>query len=239
MAGVLSSAVAWADDDDVVGPLRGSIAGAAVIIEGEAERPYASWDGADPSTIRTYTPFRVTRVLKGAAPAARVLLRQPGGEVGGASAVMRGAEFSAGEPAIVFLGTRDPRDGSYDISGGRRGKFVVQRDDSGRPVLEVRLGADAAAYGRAEKAPGTGLARVPVELFEQLAEGARIESLADFERMQAATRTAIGSGKPGELKQPAAAVDARGGRASLRVLLALAVLVAVLAVAWSMRRRVR
>jgi hypothetical protein len=216
MAGVLSSAVAWGDDDGVVGPLRDSIAAATVVIEGEAERPYASWDGADPLTIRTYTPFRVTRVLKGAAPAARGLLRQPGGDVGGASAVMRGAEFSPGEEAIVFLGTRDPRDGSYDISGGRRGKFVVQRDDSGRPVLDVRLGADAAGYGRAEKAPGTGLARVPVELFEQLAAGARIVSLADFERMQAATRTAIGGGEPGELKQPAAAMNAGDGRSNLR-----------------------
>jgi hypothetical protein len=236
MAGVLSSAVAWADDDDVVGPLRESIAAATVIIEGEAERPYASWDGADPSTIRTYTPFAVTRVLKGAAPAARVLLRQPGGEVGGASAVTRGAEFSPGEQAIVFLGTRDPKDGSYDIAGGRQGKFIVQRDDSGRPVLDVRLGADAAAYGRAEKAPGTGLARVPVELFAQLAAGARIESLADFERMPAGVRSATGSGEPGELKEPAAAVNARGGRSSLRVLLALAVLVAVLAVAAWVRR---
>jgi len=231
--------VAWADDDDVVGPLRDSIAAATVIIEGEAESPYASWDGADPATIRTYTPFRVTRVLKGAAPAARLLLRQAGGDVGGASAVMRGAEFSAGEQAIVFLGTRDPRDGSYDISGGRKGKFVVQRDDSGRSVLDVRLGADAAAYGRAEKAPGTGLARVPVELFEQLAAGARIESVTDFERMQAGTRTATGTGEPAEPEQPAAAMNPRDGRSNLRVLLALAVLAAVLVVAWLMRRRVR
>src|SRR5262249_41745604 len=68
MAGVLSSAVAWAGDDDVVGPLRDSIAAAAVIVEGEAELAYMSWDGADPATIRTYTPFRVSRVLKGALP---------------------------------------------------------------------------------------------------------------------------------------------------------------------------
>src|SRR6516165_7534394 len=142
MAGVLSSATAWAGDDDVVGPLRESIAAAPVIVEGEAERPYTSWNGADPTTIRTYTPFTVTRVLKGASPAARILLRQPGGDVGGASAAMRGAEFNEGEQAIVFLGTQDPGDGSYDVAGGRRGKFVIHRDASGRPVLDVRLGAD-------------------------------------------------------------------------------------------------
>jgi hypothetical protein len=239
MAAILSGALTWADDDDVVGPLRESIAAATVIVEGEAERPYASWDGADPATIRTYTPFRVTRVLKGAEPAARILLRQPGGDVGGASAVIRGAEFTEGEQAVVFLGTREPRDGSYDISGGRRGKFAVQHDDTGRPVLDVRLGADASAYGRAEKAPGTGLARVPVELFEQLAAGDRIESVADFERTQAGARSASRSGESNALKEPAAPMNPRAGAPNLRILLAVTALAALLAAAWVMRRRVR
>jgi len=236
MAGMLSSAVAWAGDDDVVGPLRDSIAGAAVIVEGEAEHPYASWDGAEPATIRTYTPFRVRRVLKGALPAARILLRQPGGDVGGASAVMRGAEFSEGEEVLVFLGPRDSRDGSYDVSGGRKGKFVVQRDDSGRPVLDVRLGADASAYGRAEEAPGTGLARVPVELFEQLAAGDRIESVADFERTHAGARNSSWSGERSEPQQPASPKDPRARASNLRIFAALAVLAALFAVARLMRR---
>jgi hypothetical protein len=239
MAGVLSGALAWADDDDVVGPLRESIAAAPIIVEGTAERPYASWDGTDPTTIRTYTPFTVTRVLKGAEPAARILLRQPGGDVGGATAVPRGAEFSEGEQAIVFLGTHDPGDQSYEVSGGRRGKFVVQRDKSGRPVLDVRLGADASAYERAEKAPGTGLARVPVELIEQLAAGSTIESLADFERAQGRARNSSRASELNELKQPAARLNPRAGRSNLRVLLAVALLVALVTCAWLTRRRAR
>jgi hypothetical protein len=153
--------------------------------------------------------------------------------------VMRGAEFSAGEQAIVFLGTRDPRDGSYDVAGGRKGKFVVQRDDSGRPVLDVRMGADASAYGRAEKAPGTGLARVPVELFEQLAAGARIESVADFERTQAHARNSSRSSEPNALKQPAAPMNPRAGASNLRIPLSVALLAALLIVAWLMHHRVR
>jgi hypothetical protein len=239
MAGVLSSATAWAGDDDVVGPLRESIAAASVIVEGEAERPYTSWNGADPTTIRTYTPFTVTRVLKGAPPAARILLRQPGGDVGGASAAMRGAEFNEGERAIVFLGTQDPGDGSYDVSGGRRGKFVVQRDASGRPVLDVRLGADASAYGRAEKAPGTGLARVPVEFFEQLAAGATIESVADFAREPGRAPGLSRTSEPNEQKAAAAPLSPPARRVTLHVLLAIAVFVALATVAWLMRRRVR
>src|SRR5215472_3191671 len=238
MVAILSAVMTWADDD-VVGPLRDSITAASVIVEGEAGRPYASWDGADPESIRTYTPFMVTRVLKGAQPLAPILLRQTGGDVAGASTVMRGAEFSEGEQAIVFLGARDAGDGSYDVSGGRRGKFLVQRDDSGRPVLDVRLGADASAYGRAEKAPGTGLARVPVELFEQLAAGARIESVADFERTHAGARNSSSSGERNEPQQPASPMTPRGGASNLRILAALAVLAALFAVARLMRRRDR
>lgn len=236
MAAVLSGAAARADDDEVIGPLRESIAAAPVIVEGEAELPYSSWDGADPATIRTYTPFRLIRVLKGAPPAARIVLRQPGGEVAGASTVMRGAEFTEGEQAIVFLGAQDQADGSYEVSGGRRGKFVVQHDDSGRPVLDVRLGADASAYGRAEKAPGTGLARVPVELFAQLAAGAGVEAMADFEHAPA-HRSASRASAPNELKEPLAALEPRPGRSHLLVLLAVSILAALGAAAWFMRRR--
>jgi hypothetical protein len=239
MAGVLGTAAAWADDDDVVGPLRESIAAASVIVEGEVQRPYTSWDGADPATIRTYTPFMVTRVLKGTQPAARIVLRQPGGDVAGASAMMRGAEFSEGEQAIVFLGARDPGDGSYDVSGGRRGKFLVQRDESGRPVLEVRLGADASAYGRAEKAPGTGLARVPVELFAQLAAGARIENVADFDRRQVPARNSSRSAEPNERRPPAATLSLHAGRSNLRIILAAAAPAALILLTWLMRRRIR
>jgi hypothetical protein len=152
---------------------------------------------------------------------------------------MRGAEFSEGEQAIVFLGIRDPGDGSYDVSGGRRGKFVVQRDESGRPVLEVRLGADASAYGRAEKAPGTGLARVPVELFEQLAAGAMIQSVADFAREQGRAPDLSRTSEPNEQKPPAAPLNPLARRVNLHVLLTVAVFAALVTVAWLMRRRVR
>lgn len=239
VVGVLSSATVRADDDDVVGPLRESIAAAAVIVEGKAEHPYAAWNGTDAATIRTYTPFVVTRVLKGAPLAARILLRQAGGEVAGASAVLRGAEFSEGEEAIVFLGARDAGDGSYDVSGGRRGKFVVQRDELGRPVLEVRLGADASANGRGEKAPGTGLARVPVELFEQLAAGTTTESAADLEQAPAHARSSSAASELDELKQPSAPLKPRAGPSDIRMLLAVALLASLVTGACLTRRRGR
>jgi len=103
----------------------------------------------------------------------------------------------------------------------------------------VRLGADASAYGRAEKAPGTGLARVPVELFEQLAAGAMIQSIADFAREQGRAPDLSRTNEPNEQEPPAAPLNPLARRVNLHVLLAVAVFAALVTVAWLMRRRVR
>jgi hypothetical protein len=79
---------------------------------------------------------------------------------------------------------------------------------------------------------------VPVELFEQLAAGARIESVADFARTQARAHNSSRSSEPNEVKQPAAPMNPRAGPSKLHIL-AFALLAALLAVAWLMRRRVR
>jgi len=234
---VLSSSPGRAGDEDVVGPLRESIAAAAVIVEGRAGQSYASWDGTDPATIRTYTPFSVVRVLKGAEPSAQILLQQRGGEVAGASAPLRGAEFSDGEEAIVFLGAQDPADGSYDVFTGRSGKFQVQRDEAGRAVLDVRLGADASAFGRAEKAPGTGLARVPAELFEHLASGAAPEGPVAAGATQPQQR---GGGAPVREQNTGREPSAKAaGLLKSRVLIFAALAIAVLALVLTRLRRRR
>ncbi len=159
--------------DEVVDRLAERIGAAPLIVEGEAGRGYVSWDGADPASIGTFTPLVITRVLKGALREDHVLLRQPGGETGGASrAEPLAAQFEPGERVIVFLGRRDPGDGSYDIDGGALGTYRVVPDAHGVPVAAVRLGVDVATYSSREKAPGTLLGQVTVETFAQLAAGA-------------------------------------------------------------------
>lgn len=197
-------------DDEIVGPLRESIAAAPLIVEGYAQRPYTSWDGADRATIRTYTPLKVTRVLKGNLDASR----------------------------IVFVGSRDPGDESYDVSSGSRGKFVVRHDASGRAVLDVRLGADASAYTSREKAPGALLAQVPVQLFEQLAMGGQFESVAEFESVQRTPSRSSSAPPSNNVSQPVAA-GSRDGRLPMggRVLLIATAVLALLGIAWLARRR--
>jgi hypothetical protein len=161
---------AVATDDESIRALVGRMRAAPVILEGTTGRSYTAWDGSDPSTIRTYTPFTVDSVLKGQLDQRDILLRQPGGEVGGVRAIGAvGAEFDLGERLIVLVGERDPVDGSYDIPARLEGVYRITPDAAGSPGIDVRLGADAGAYSSKEKAPGTLLTRIPLDRFEQIA----------------------------------------------------------------------
>jgi hypothetical protein len=164
---------AGAIDDESIRALVGRMSAAPMILEGATGRSYTAWDGSDPSTIRTFTPFHVDIVLKGQLEQRDILLRQPGGEVGGTRAVGAvGAEFEFRERLIVLIGERDPVDGSYDIPARLEGVYRITQDAAGSSGIDVRLGADAGAYSSKEKAPGTLLTRIPVDRFEQLARGA-------------------------------------------------------------------
>jgi hypothetical protein len=157
--------------NDAVASLAARLRAAAVVVDGQAGRPYTAWNGTDPATIVTYTPFAVHRVLKGQLANTSILLREPGGEVGGAGAAGdAGTEFVEDERDVVLLGERDPRDGSYPITVNR-GIYQVTRDANGRDTLEIHLGVDAGTYPSREKGSGTPPVRVPLELVERLAHG--------------------------------------------------------------------
>jgi hypothetical protein len=175
VAALIWTATGCADatDDDSVRALVGRLRAAPMILEGAAGRSYTAWDGSDPSTIRTYTPFHVDIVLKGQLDQRDILLRQPGGEVGGVRAIGAvGAEFDIRERLVVLLGERDQVDGSYDIPARLEGVYRITPDAAGFSGIDVRLGVDAGAYSSKEKAPGTLLTRIPLERFEQLARDA-------------------------------------------------------------------
>ena len=179
----------------------------------------------------------MTKVVKGSGPGASIVLHQTGGEVAGASAVMRGAQFTDGEEAIVFLGTQDAADGSYDVTGGSRGKFVV-RHDSGRAVLDVRLGTDASAYSRAEKAPGTGLARIPLELFERLAAGPGAEAIADPHTREGLP-TSDGASRAKQIANRQSSPPAAPLRSNAHVAVPIVLMTIFIALGWLLRRRRR
>ncbi len=197
--------------DEVVDQLGERIKAAPLIVEGEAGRGYGSWDGSDPGSINTFTPLAVVRVLKGTLGQDHILLRQPGGSVGGASRVEPlAAQFEADERVIVFLGRPDPGDGSYDIDGGALGTFRVTPDAQGSPAVTVRLGVDAATCSSREKAPGTLLGLVTVETFARLAAGVPPRApRSDSSGVPAAVRGVVVRA-PGQEPPAPAATGARG-----------------------------
>jgi len=216
---------------DAVGPLAVRLRAAAVIIDGEAGRPYTAWNGTDPATIVTYTPFAVHRVLKGRLINTSILLREPGGEIGGVSATGDAStEFVEGERDVVLLGERDPRDGSYPITMNR-GSYQVTRDANGRDGLDIRLGVDAGAYPAREKGPGTPPVHVPLELVERLARGDHSADLSPSPAKVTPVTSPVGL--PGLAK--AAPTPNGRDRAAACIAAAVAVILAGLLLLW--RRR--
>jgi hypothetical protein len=174
---------------DAVKSLTIRLRAAVIVVDGEAGRPYTAWNGTDPATIVTYTPFTVRRVLKGRLSNSSILLREPGGEVGGVNAAGdASATFVEGERDVVLLGERDPRDDSYPVSMNR-GSYLVTRDESGQDGLDIHLGVDAGTYPSREKGSGTPPVRVPLELVERLARG-------DASAAPAPVRTAVAPTSP-------------------------------------------
>ena len=170
-AALIACTLTSARASDEIAPLAERLHAASLVVDGEAGRPYTSWNGTDPATIVTYTPFAVHRVLKGRLSSNSILLREPGGEVGGASAAAdTSTSFVEGERDVLLLGERDARDGSYSLAMSR-GSYQVTRDPTGQDGLDIHLGVDAAAYPSRERGAGTPRAHVPLEVVERLARG--------------------------------------------------------------------
>ena len=72
-------------------------------------------------------------------PGSEVVLKEPGGSVGGRTAIRLGTpSFKKGERVLLFL--RDIGDGYYRVFGLSQGKFSIVRDkEAGRDVLQRNL----------------------------------------------------------------------------------------------------
>jgi len=107
---------------------------ASLIAEGHAVSSWSQWNPQH-TIIITYTRFRVSRALKGAA-GGEVTIRQPGGSVGVYKDVVHGLRYlKSGEEAVVFLQESDDHDGSMVIVGLMQGMFRMSRDNSGEAYV--------------------------------------------------------------------------------------------------------
>jgi hypothetical protein len=96
------------------------------VVEAQAVQQWSAWT-PDHNMILTYTRFRVTSVLKGAAPA-EITVKQLGGKVGDNMVKAAGVRyFRPQEEAVLFLHPAMANDGTYVITGLMQGNFHVNR----------------------------------------------------------------------------------------------------------------
>lgn len=101
--------------------------------------------GAPPGSLHTYVHVHIDEVLQGRIDSESLVLREPGGRLGGTTEWVFGApEFSVGERAVLFL-VRNP-DGTLRTNQMALGKYTITFDGSGRPAATRDLGAGTEAF---------------------------------------------------------------------------------------------
>lgn len=100
----------------------------AVVVRAKVLASQARWT-SDHARIVTDTELEVLEAWKGA-PAARVVVMQPGGIVGELGQKVAGAaRFTVGEEVVLFL---EPRGDRFTVAGMSQGAFHVERSSDGR-----------------------------------------------------------------------------------------------------------
>lgn len=104
-----------------------------LIVRGRVARSVAGWD-AEQRRIHTWTELVVSETLKGKVGDV-VLVKQPGGEVGGMGQTVAGAaEFREGEDCVLLLWPAGDERGAYLVYGMSAGKIALLADWQGKPA---------------------------------------------------------------------------------------------------------
>lgn len=115
--------------------------GARAIIRGQVEAVTSQTEAKDESVF-TYSTIRVDEVLKGDISAARIVLKEEGGDTPTIGSRVYGTpRFDVGERVVVFLDTWP--DGSLRVYQMFLGKLSINRDEASGKDLILRDRADA------------------------------------------------------------------------------------------------
>lgn len=118
-------------EQDVAALTRSS----TVVVRARVLTSKARWT-SDHARIVTDTELEVLETWKGA-PAARVVVMQPGGIVGELGQKVHGAaRFTPGEEVVVFL---EPRGDRFTVAGMSQGAFHVERSSDGKTAFARQL----------------------------------------------------------------------------------------------------
>lgn len=152
-------------------PISEAVKESSFIVRGRPGDSYSDWDKQH-QRIFTYTHFTVTDVLRGDLKANKILVRQPGGGVGGVEMNVPGtAHFNNEEDLVLLLGAHNDEDDSYDVPGFTTGKYNVFPGENGEPVLVNSMGGSALYDPRKDAKTLSYNSRIPLEIFRRIAAG--------------------------------------------------------------------
>ncbi|HJQ26003.1 MAG TPA: putative Ig domain-containing protein [Blastocatellia bacterium] len=167
-----------ADDDMIVG--------ARAIVRGRVLAINCDFDPQ--GRIYTYVTLRVNDVLKGHITARRIVLKEPGGQVGSQGSLVFGApQFKPDEEVLLYLDTWN--DGSLRVHQMFLGKFAITSDAATGKVMVTRDGPDAGVVfeerPHADGTHGPATSRMELGAYTEMVR-ARLalnrERARDFER---------------------------------------------------------
>lgn len=102
-----------------------------VVVRGRVVSVSPRWT-KDHARIVTDTELEVSESWKGA-PSKRIVVMQPGGEIGEVGQHVEGiAAFKAGEEVVLFLEARGER---FTVAGMAQGRFIVERSADGASMI--------------------------------------------------------------------------------------------------------
>jgi hypothetical protein len=100
------------------------------VLEAQAVNAWSQWNPQH-SLIFTYTRFKVSRTLKGQAPAV-IIVKQIGGSAGGYTQKVAGVRhWQTGDQAVLFLRPSTTGDGTLEVTGLMQGNFLVKTSAAG------------------------------------------------------------------------------------------------------------
>jgi Putative Ig domain/Matrixin len=174
-----TTAIIPADDDLIIG--------ARAIVRGRVLAVACAFDDQQ-GRIYTYITLRVNEVIKGRITSRRIVIKEPGGQVGAQGSLIYGTpQFRPGEEVLLYLDTWN--DGSLRVHQMFLGKFIVSRDAATGQQLVTRERPDAnvviEAYARADGSRGPATNHMELAAYTAMV---RARLTANHERARAFER---------------------------------------------------
>lgn len=161
-------------DDEMIVAARAIVRGKVVSVE-------AGLDGQN--RIFTYVTLKVQEVLKGQITERRIVIKEPGGEVGNRGSIVFGTpRFARGDKVLLYLDTW--KDGSLRVHQMFLGRFSIVQDAGGAELIVTRNVPEAGVSVLGQSTTGPITNRMELNRYTEMVRNrlaANLEHSREFE----------------------------------------------------------